>query len=134
MNAIFGDAFTYTHAVPTLLLSAFPPTTAVFPSADIATEAPCCAGSTAPAPTSLVPRWLHTPPLRVHTHAAPAIPLSPYPPTTAVFPSAVTATEFPCFAAPTANVPTSLVPCWLHTPPLRVHTHAAPAKPLSPNP
>ena len=33
---------------------------------------------------------------------------------------------------PTAPVPTSLAPCWVQTPPLRVQTHAAPAQPLSP--
>src|SRR5262245_53587395 len=114
----------HTHAAPLKLLSPSPPTIAVFPSADTATENPCRAAPTAPAPTSLVPCWLHTPPLRVHTHAAPLSRPSPTPPTTAVFPSADTATEPPWREAPSAPVPTSLVPCWLHTPPLRVHTHA----------
>src|SRR5437773_316544 len=100
---------------------------AVFPSPDTATEVPWSTGPTAPVPTSLAPCWLHTPPLRAYTHAAPASPLSPRPPTTAVLPSPDTATEVPCPAAPTAPVPTSLAPCWLHTPPLRVNTHAAPA-------
>ena len=34
-------------------------------------------------------------------------------------------------ASPTAPVPTSLVPCWVQTPPLLVQTHAAPAPLLS---
>src|SRR5882672_12385342 len=100
---------------------------AVFPSADSATEYPCCAAPAAPVPTSLAPCWLHTPPpSRVYTHAAPVPVLSPNPPTMAVFPSADSATDHPCCAAPAAPVPTSLAPCWLHTPPLRVYTHAAP--------
>ncbi len=41
-------------------------------------------------------------------------------------PSAEIATEVPCWAYPTAPVPTSLLPCCDHTPPLRVNTHAAP--------
>src|SRR5262249_1251110 len=74
---------------------------------------------------------LHTPPLRVHTHAAPAPPSSKPPPMTAVFPSADTATELPWCAPPTAPVPTSLGPRWLRTPPLRGPTPAAPPLPLS---
>src|SRR5262249_34408961 len=35
-----------------------------------------------------------------------------------------------CRAIPTAPVPTSLPPCWVHTPPLRVNTHTAPGLPL----
>ena len=44
-------------------------------------------------PTSLLPCWVHTPPLRVNTHAAPARELSPGPPTTAVLPSADSANQ-----------------------------------------
>ena len=123
-----------THAAPKPLLSPRPPTTTVFPSADRSTETPCIACPTAPVPTSFVPCWIHTPPLRVNTHAAPAFPSSLNPLTTTVFPSADTATEVPCLAGPTAPVPTSFVPCWVHTPPLRVHTHAAPVLLLSPGP
>ena len=47
-------------------------------------------------------------------------PLSSGPPTMAVLPSADSATEAPCSAVPTAPVPTSLLPCWVQTPPLRV--------------
>src|SRR5206468_2830632 len=107
------------------------PTMAVLPSADNATEMPWKAGLTAPVPTNLAPCWLHTPPLRVNTHAAPALLLSRFPPTMAVSPSSDNATEAPCWAAPTAPVPTSLFPCWVHPPPLRMNTHAAPAPPLS---
>ena len=55
--------------------------------------------------------------------------LSPGPPTIAVLPSADRATAGPCAALPTAPVPTSFGPCWPHTLPLRVNTHAAPADP-----
>src|SRR6516225_6678911 len=102
---------------------------ALLPSADNATEPPCRAAFTAPVPTSLAPCWLHTLPLRVYTHAAPALRLSPGPPTMAVFPSADNATELPC--SPPPSVASSLAPCWLHTPPLRVYTHAAPSPPSS---
>jgi tripartite-type tricarboxylate transporter receptor subunit TctC len=37
-------------------------------------------------------------------------------------------------AFPTAPVPTSLLPCWVQPPPLRVKTHAAPVYDLSPTP
>src|ERR1043166_2029175 len=120
-----------THAAPAFALSKFPPTTAVFPSADSATASPCCANPTAPVPTSFVPCWLHTPALRVKIHAAPRLLLSPYPPTTAVFPSADSETDTPCSAVPTAPVPNSFAPCWLQTPALRVYTHVAPAPILS---
>src|SRR5713226_5327247 len=95
---------------------------------------------TAPVPTSLAPCWLHTPAERVNTHAAPTPPLSPGPPTKAVFPSADSATDVPCCTSPcsalpaTAPVPTSLPPCWLHVLPERVYTHTAPAPALSPSP
>src|ERR1039458_5698736 len=104
---------------------------AVSPSADSATELPCSANPTAPVPTSLPPCWFHTPPERVYSHAAPRRPLSPKPPTMAVFPSAESPTELPCCALPTAPVPTSFSPCWFQTPPERVYTQAAPALPLS---
>jgi hypothetical protein len=44
----------------------------------------------------------------------------------AVLPSSDNATEAPCLAFPTAPLPTSLLPCWVQTPLLRVKTHAAP--------
>src|SRR5260221_13403321 len=44
-----------THAAPTNELSTGPPTTAVLPSADSATELPWREGATAPVPTSLLP-------------------------------------------------------------------------------
>src|SRR5262249_20933209 len=78
---------------------------------DSATEMPCFSPKTEPAPTNLLPCWLHTPPLRVKTHAAPVKLLSPSPPTMAVWPSPESATEAPCWtAAPTPPVPTSLGP------------------------
>ena len=52
--------------------------------------------------------------------AAPVPALSASPPTIAVLPSLDNATEKPCPAFPTAPVPTSLLPCCIHSPPLRV--------------
>src|ERR1019366_1205723 len=63
-----------THAAPAPPLSSGPPTMAVLPSADNATEEPRFAFPTAPVPTSLLPCCFHTPPERVYTHAAPAQP------------------------------------------------------------
>src|ERR1039458_8296004 len=99
----------YTHAAPASLLSRGPPTMAVFPSADIATDWPCSAPPTAPVPTSLPPCCVHTPPERVNAQAAPITlfspgPPSPGPPMMAVFPSADIATEVPCSGYPTAPV------------------------------
>src|SRR5215469_1437023 len=105
------------------LLSPTAPMIAVLPSAESATEYPCSAPPIAPVPTSLGPCWVHVPPLRIKTHAAPVVELSSFAPTMAVSPSAESATEVPWRAYPTAPVPTSLLPCWRHTPPLRVKTH-----------
>src|ERR1039458_9093660 len=121
---------TNTHAAPTLLLSPGPPMMTVLPSADSATE-PWTALPTAPVPTSLPPSSFHTPPERAYTQAAPTPPLSWGPPTTAVFPSADSATEAPCSGPPWPKflgtpVPSNLA-CWFHTPPERAYTHAAPA-------
>src|SRR5262245_24033727 len=90
IETMLGTATTNTHAAPAPLLSTGPPVHAVLPSADTATELPCFAAPTAPVPTGLAPCCLHTPPLRMYTHAAPALLSSEYPPTTAVSPSADT--------------------------------------------
>src|ERR1035437_7097073 len=53
----------------------------------------------------------------------------------AILPSADSATEAPCPAPPAPRitpVPTSLLPCLVHTPPTRVYTHAAPSKSIPP--
>src|SRR5208282_6573826 len=85
---------------------------AVLPSADSATDEPCLAFPAAPVPTSLLPCWFHTTPLRVKTHAAPMPLLSSGPPTMAVLPSADTATEVPwSTCGPAAPLPTSFDPC-----------------------
>src|SRR6516162_8589621 len=121
-----------TQAAPACELSPGPPTAAVLPSLDNATDQPCMA-ATPPVPASFVPCWVQTPLLRVKTHAAPAYAWSAGPPTMAVLPSADSATEMPCWALPTAPVPTSLLPCWLQTPlALRVKTQAAPVTELLP--
>src|SRR6266700_2437885 len=126
-----------TNATPPA--SANPPTTAMLPSADSATDVP--RRPTAPVLTSLF-CCVQTPPLRVNTHAAPVAPrpkgadrsLSPGPPKIAVLPSADNATDMPWRALPTASVPTSFLPCCVQTPPLRVNTHAAPVLLLSDHP
>src|SRR2546422_768378 len=82
-----------THAAPTPLSSADPPTMAVSPSPERETDSPCDAVAMAPAPTTFAPCWLHTPAERVKTDAAPAQQLSTGPPTMAVFPSAESETE-----------------------------------------
>src|SRR3982074_1029706 len=96
----------------------------MLPSADSATE-----GAALPS-ISLLPCCVQTPPLRPNTHAVPTLLLSDHPPTTAVLPSAESATDMPWRALPTAPTPTSLLPCCVQTPPLRVNTHAAPAAPM----
>ena len=76
------------------MLSEIPPTITVLPSADNASEEPCRAFPTAPAPTSLLPCWVQTGPLRVKIHAAPLEELSRGPLMMAVLPSADSATEW----------------------------------------
>jgi hypothetical protein len=49
----------------------------------------------------------------------------------AVLASADSATDQPCCGLPVAPVPTSLLPCWVQTPPLRVKTQVAPMPELS---
>src|SRR5262249_4684986 len=120
-----------TQAAPAPPLSFGPPTMAVLPSADSATEVPWLASPTAPVPASAPPCWVHTPPLRVNTSASPEPDGAP---TIAVLPSADNATDRPWRSLKTEPVPTNLLPCWLHTPPLRVKTHAAPVLEKSPGP
>ena len=123
-----------THTAPAARLSVCPPTIAVLPSAEIATEMPWRAAPTAPLPTSLPPCCDHAPPLRTNTHAAPAPELSEGAPAIAVSPSAEIATDLPCQATPTAPVPASLPPCCVQAPSPRVNTHAAPALAASAHP
>src|SRR5262249_6205392 len=108
-----------TAAAPTPRSPADPPTSAILPSADRATDVPWRAF---PALTSLLPCCSQTFALRANTHAAPAAPrpkgtdpshgLSPGPPTMAMLPSADSATDVPWRALPTAPLPTSFLPCW----------------------
>src|SRR5262245_44332425 len=106
-------------------LSLRPPTRAVLPSAESATDHPWFAFPTAPVPTSFLPCCAHAPRLRLNTQAAPILLLSDHPPTMAVLPSADRATDIPRCARPTAPSPTSLPSC-VHAPlPFRVKTHAA---------
>src|SRR6516164_2440579 len=84
-----------THAAPVLPLSDHPPTMAVLPSAESATDMPWRAFPTAPVPTSLLPCCVQILPLRVKTHAAPVVLLSLGPPMMAVLPSEERATDAP---------------------------------------
>src|SRR5437773_1109598 len=119
---------------------------AVFPSPDSETALPCWAPrqQSTPVPTSLLPCCDQTPPLRVNTHAAPifgavAVARSSGAPTMAVFPSDDSATDVPCKVSAgkgslhgeQPSVPTSLLPCCVQTPPLRVKTQATPTLLLS---
>jgi len=115
---------------------------AVLPSADRATEKPCCAAPVhatlqdelvAPVPTILGPCWLQTPFDLVKNHRAPVPPLSSLIPMTAVLPSAEIATGTSPAKVPWAFEPTSLLPCWLQAPLLRVKIQAAPAGKSSPD-
>jgi hypothetical protein len=96
-----------TRAATVRELSTGPPTRAVLSSPDSATEAPCLAFPTPPAPTKLVPCWDaalfllgQTPPLRVKIHAARVFKSSQSPLTIAVLPSPDSAIEAPCRAFP----------------------------------
>jgi hypothetical protein len=101
---------------------------AVLPSPERATDVPWSLfqpnALTEPVPTSLSPCWVQTPLLRVKTHAAPTYELSPGPPRMAVLPSLERATDspwpLPPNPSPTQPVPTSLSPCWVQAPLLRV--------------
>src|SRR5690349_20039337 len=96
-------------------------------------DCPWCPAPTAPVPTSFAPCSVHTVPLRVYTQAAPLLALSNEPPTIAVLPSAESATELPCLAAPDAALPTSFARCD-HVLPTRTNTHASPVLRLSAGP
>src|ERR1700756_1609629 len=97
--------------LPSLKLSSGPPTMAVLPSPESATEAPWLAFPTAPVPTSLLPCWVQRPPLGVKTQGAPVPELSSRPPTMAVLPSPDSPTDQPWLASPRASMPTSFDPC-----------------------
>src|SRR6187551_2736331 len=98
---------------------------AVLPSAESATAPPCWAPQHhVVVPTSLLPCWVHTAPLRVNTQAPPAL-LSSVPPISAVLPSADNATAAPKNTRPkngTVFAPVSLPPCCVQVPALRVNT------------
>src|SRR5258708_3203100 len=108
-------------------LSAGPPTMAVLPSADNATDMPWRALPTASVPTSFLPCCVQTPPLRVNTHAAPVLLLSDHPPTMAVLPSADSATDVPWRAVPTPPPPTRFVRSWVATAPAPAQRQGASA-------
>src|SRR4051812_2414020 len=59
------------HEAPRLPLSELPPMMTVLPSAEMATEVPCCAAPAASEPTSFGPCWVQRLPLLVQIHADP---------------------------------------------------------------
>src|SRR5580704_130299 len=120
------------HAAPSKEASPGPPSINVLPSPESPTQLPCSRKvPVLPVPISLPPCWFQVPPERVNTHVAPKLLLSPGPPSTSVFPSLETATVVPCPAVPTAALPSSSAPCWVHTPPDCVKTNTPPLPPLS---
>src|SRR5262245_23884806 len=90
-------------------LSPGPPTMAVSPSADNATDMPWRALPTPSVPTSFLPCCVQMPPLRVNTHAAPVLLLSDHPPTMAVLPSEESDSDMSWRPFPTAQLPTCLL-------------------------
>src|SRR5262249_60559709 len=80
-----------TQAAPVFPLSDHPPTIAVLPSADSATDMPWRALPTAPVPPNWFPCRLQPPPLRLNTQH----PSARHPPTMAVLPSADNPTDHP---------------------------------------
>ena len=94
--------FTKNQAAPAPLLSAGPPINAVTPPLSSATRCPNSALPLSSPPVSLQgePFWPQLAPARLKTHAAPALLLSPGPPTRASAPLAEIATLVPKRAAP----------------------------------
>src|SRR4029077_10853217 len=117
-----------THADPKLSWGA--PIRAVLPLADSVTPKPNSPRSAPSVRPSLLPSWVQVEPERVKPHAAPAWPSSSGPPTSAVSPSAESATLAPKRALPDAPAPVSSA-CCVQVEPERVKTHAAPAPALS---
>jgi hypothetical protein len=103
-----------THAAPRKPLSARPPISAVWPSADSAALMPYVPAPLSSIAVSLAPCWLQRPPERVNTHAAPTPPASLKPPTSAVSPSADSAALKPKRPRPDMPLLVSLAPCWMN--------------------
>jgi len=106
---------------------------AVLPSAEVETLVPWKAPALSE-PIISAPCWIQTAPLLLQTLADPVLgakgvtltsAASLDAPTMAVFPSADSDTEAPCAMDPPESL-TNLVPCWVHTPPFLLQTHAAP--------
>jgi len=82
-------------------------------------------------PVSFEPCCVQLAAVRVNTHAAPLIvnfvlPSSFGPPTSAVLPSAESATLMPNSAVPSSSFPVSFAPWCFQVPPERVNTNADP--------
>src|SRR5215218_6127472 len=123
---VASGGLTKAQAAPVPLLSRQAPISAVAPSAESATLVP---NSPSPAPSSGVsfgPCWVQVDPERKNSHAAPLVLLSAKPPTSAVLPSAESATATPNRPSPVSPPPVSFCPCWVQVDPERVKTQAAP--------
>ena len=148
LTGAVGVSGTNTHAAPTPVAcpsgasSPPPPISAVSPSEERPTPSPKLGLRPLESlGVSFSPCRVQAPPERVNTHAAPWKELSPLPPIRAVLPSEESATltpnwpsplsPVPSSAQPVGQSPTSFAPCWVHAPPERVNTHAAPALLLS---
>ena len=108
-----------TQAAPRFAASAGPPTSAVFPSPEIATDCPWLESPVVPVPTSLGPCCSQTPWDRAKTQAAPVTASAFGPPKMSVSPSAESAAAYPCRAFPACvtggvRLPTSFGPCCVH--------------------
>src|SRR5581483_3919695 len=121
-----------TQTAPAPPFALGPPTNAVFPSPERPTLAPNPGGSltyprAAPKPGGTsVASCLQPVPARANTHAAPTPPYPEGPPTTAVEPSAESATPLPNPPGPRSPRAVSFLPCWRQPAPERTNVHAAP--------
>ena len=128
----------YTNAVAVVPL-ATPPIRAVLPSAERATSEPkplellAHGDGKHVATNSFGPCCDQTPPERVNTNTAPSKSSSGAA-TSAVLPSAETATLLPNRPAPVSSEPLSFGPCWIQVPPERTNTQTEPTLPLSAGP
>src|SRR5262249_1725630 len=118
------------HAPPAPELSLGPPTRAVLPSKDKATEAAKAGAPLIPLGMSVACCVQVPLPLRVNTSAVTIRLSSGGAPTMAVLPSPDRPTDQPCSDCGLTAVPTSLAPC-CQVPLLRTNIHAAPTRLLS---
>src|SRR3954451_19839635 len=106
-----GGGSTRAQVAPVFELGPGPPSRAVSPSAESATEVPASASLPASAAVVFGPSWLQPLPNGANTHAAPVFSVpSNGPPITALSPLADSATDQPKRLPPTSSLGTSLGP------------------------